>query len=278
MSHNEAPDSQTRTTGSKVKCRNRRQTDRVATINHSNQTEIRDFFGQDSPILWYPGISRKRTLTETAFCIEEADIEPPNRVLDLACGFGRHAIELAMRGYEVTAVDQSEALITEGRRRARQNGLSIEFEVSRATTFTVKNKFDCVLSLWTGLGYQSRAEDRGFLHTMRNALTSDGRAILDITNRHHALGSRPNIQTGMSPEGPFTLTRRILDSEIEVEEILSIETLQQTRSWVLRQHLYSWDEAHALVRASGFRVIAEYGGFDRSGPSRESPRIILVMA
>ena len=53
------------------------------------------------------------------------ELERPARVLDVPCGEGRIAIELAARGHDVNAVDLNERFLADGRRKAQERGFSI---------------------------------------------------------------------------------------------------------------------------------------------------------
>ncbi|MBN2554322.1 MAG: methyltransferase domain-containing protein [Anaerolineales bacterium] len=58
-------------------------------------------------------------------------------VLGIGCGTGRHALELARRGYKVTGVDLSEAMIDQGKKQAEQEGLAIHFLAGRCSSVSI---------------------------------------------------------------------------------------------------------------------------------------------
>ena len=64
---------------------------------------------------------------EVDFVVESLELRGQERVLDLACGFGRHTLELARRGYSVVGVDITLEFIDEARKRARGNHLDTRF-------------------------------------------------------------------------------------------------------------------------------------------------------
>src|SRR5215472_10930156 len=85
-------------------------------------------------------------------------------VLDLCCGPGRHALELARRGYRVTAVDRTEAFLARAQATARKEGLTIDLVHSDMRDFRRATSFDATLNLFTSFGYfDDAADDRRVL-------------------------------------------------------------------------------------------------------------------
>ncbi|MGI9598252.1 MAG: class I SAM-dependent methyltransferase, partial [Acidimicrobiales bacterium] len=83
--------------------------------------------------------------------LELTDVAGDARILDVGCGPGRHATELASRGYEVVGVDISATFIDLARVAARERGLeNVSFEVADARALTFSHEFDLVLSLCQG--------------------------------------------------------------------------------------------------------------------------------
>lgn len=72
---------------------------------------------------------------------------PGRRALDLACGEGRNAIYLAHRGFRVKAVDIAEEGIAKGRRRAREEGVAVDFQVVDLEQGPPEGEFDLVLNV-----------------------------------------------------------------------------------------------------------------------------------
>ena len=70
---------------------------------------------------------------------------PPARALDLAAGEGRHALWLARRGWQVTAVDFSDVGVEKGRRAAEADGLAVEWVIADLRSYRPASAFDLVL-------------------------------------------------------------------------------------------------------------------------------------
>src|SRR5262245_48037107 len=75
------------------------------------------------------------------------------RVLDLCCGPGRHSLELARRGFQVTGVDCSPSLLVRAREASAKENLAIEWVQDDMRRFTRPNAFDLALNLFTSFGY-----------------------------------------------------------------------------------------------------------------------------
>ncbi|MGH9460041.1 MAG: class I SAM-dependent methyltransferase, partial [Vicinamibacteria bacterium] len=77
--------------------------------------------------MWRKAVSPEQTRLEVDFLERVLGLTKASRVLDVPCGYGRHSLKLASRGYRVTGVDQSPQMIEEGRAAAVDAGLEIEW-------------------------------------------------------------------------------------------------------------------------------------------------------
>ncbi len=89
---------------------------------------------------------------------ERFDLEP-GKVLDLACGTGNITIPLAKKGYQVTALDISNPMLTIARNKAVKDNLQIEFIEGDMRNFSLSESFDVVLCCCDSINYLTSAED-----------------------------------------------------------------------------------------------------------------------
>ena len=109
-------------------------------------------------------------------------------ILDVCCGQGRHALELARRGFaKVVGVDRSAFLLQEARRRAQAAGLPIEFHEGDARAIPLASgSFDAALVLGNSFGYFDEAsDDEAMLRDICRILRPAGTILLDVSDGEH---------------------------------------------------------------------------------------------
>ncbi len=135
-----------------------------------------------------------------SFAAEAADLSP-GRALDLACGEGRHAIWLAERGWEVTAVDFSEVAIAKARARAEREQVEVDFRCADLLEFEpAREAFDLVLVLFLQI---PRGERRLVLSRATAAMAPGGTFLLvghDLENLDNGFGGPGDASVLYTPE------------------------------------------------------------------------------
>jgi SAM-dependent methyltransferase len=141
---------------------------------------------------------------------------PPGRALDLACGEGRHAVWLARRGWQVTAIDFSEVAIARGRARAARERVEVDFRCSDLLDFEPEPRAsDLVLVLFLQLPEDER---RVVLSRAAGALAPGGTFLLvghDLENLEKGVGGPSDPSVLYTPED---IVAEIAGLEIEKAE------------------------------------------------------------
>src|SRR4030095_2196093 len=91
--------------------------------------------------MWRTIIPEELTVKEVDFILPYFKLQPGNKVLDLMCGYGRHAIALAKKGISVTAVDNLDDYIKEIKQKAEKESLPVNAMRSGAIEYKTDDKF-----------------------------------------------------------------------------------------------------------------------------------------
>jgi ubiquinone/menaquinone biosynthesis C-methylase UbiE len=242
--------------------------------------ELYDLFYADKPYA-----------TETAFVVErlrEEGVGAGGRVLELACGTGRHALELARHGLGVVATDYSPDMLACARAREQTAGPRVQFLEQDMRRLDVPGPpFDAIVSLFDSIGYVQTNE--ALLQVLKGAhrhLRPDGLLVLEFWHAAAMLrGYDPvRVRRWQGPEGEVL---RISETELDCARQLAhvtytiIETRKdgatnrlvetQTNRYFLVQEMAGW------LDRGGFSPVSWHAGFDRSRPvDRDTWHVVVV--
>ena len=146
---------------------------------------------QDYLFAYGDELTDARSDTEVAWIVQSLGIDAPMRILDLACGFGRHAVRLAALGHSVTGVDYTPGFLALARQKAADMGVSVDFRQGDMRRVDFLSDFDRVLLLFTSFGYFEDSENERVLVNMARALKPGGWLMLDVPNRDTMLKDLP---------------------------------------------------------------------------------------
>lgn len=228
--------------------------------------------------IWSLDIKEQSWVEQTAkqadFIIEALGLWGHERILDLACGYGRHSLELARRGYQVVGVDITECYVEDARESAQKEGLSAEFICADLRELNYQDTFDVVLNLADGaIGYlENDEENHKIFEVIARALKPGGKSLIDICSQEHAVMHFPKKHWEIGTHGISlpsfeydTATKRMLYGGFGIQfgEVAmppeSIEAHSSTR-------LYSYEEINEIFDGLGMQTVAGYGDYDKSVP------------
>ena len=239
-----------------------------------------EFFNEDYPRIYNDRLSQDATERETEFAVRALGLQEGDRVLDLACGHGRHAIALAQRGMVVTGQDLNEDYLRRAREDAVREGVEIETVHGDMRDIPFSDEFDAVINMFTAFGYfDSEDEDLRVLQSVVNSLKSGGQLLLDTINREWVLANYVQNDWHTDEDGNTFLEHREFNLVTGRNHVtFSIVTEDGTRRESLGHdvRLYTLTELVRLLDSAGLRVSAAYGDYDGSPYAINTPRMIVV--
>lgn len=219
-----------------------------------------------------------RTEREVAGLREMVPLGPDAEVLDLACGWGRHSVEMARHGFRVTGMDWSETLLARARKRAEAAGVTVDFERGDMREVPWTGRFDLVVSLYSSLGYfLSDDEDLRVLRGARAALREGGTFVLETMHRDHIVGGFAE-RDWWETEGGATVW---VEREFDAVEGVSREWTRWSRARQMGEKYHelrirSATEWDALLRRAGLVPVDWWGDWELAPFLHTSPQLIVV--
>jgi SAM-dependent methyltransferase len=200
------------------------------------------------------------------------------RILDLACGAGRHTIPLAERGYGMTGVDLSRTFLDHAEAAARAKALAIEWECRDMRDLPWTGWFDGALCFGNSFGYFDPADTQRVIDALARALKPGAPLVLETGTAAESL--LPALQDGRSMQiGDILYTSaakyQCLESRLDVEYTFVRGDTRETKTaehWV-----YTARELLGRFGAAGFRLENAYSTTQRTPFTLGSPRLILVL-
>jgi SAM-dependent methyltransferase len=206
-----------------------------------------------------------------AGCPEGGDL------VDVPCGFGRHAIPLAGAGYRVVGVDRSKALLDEARRRAG-NARRLKFVRAdyRELPFADAS-FDAAINLFSSLGYLGDEQDTRALTEIGRVLRPGGRLVIDIVHRDWLLRKFREQDWQLIGEGRLLLEQRTFEPVAGVAQVTQtlVETSGARESRTFSLRVYTVTELLAMLARAGFREIRCHGDLG-GAPFGTDTRLVIA--
>jgi SAM-dependent methyltransferase len=213
---------------------------------------------------------------ETAHLLELLNLQAGNRILDLCCGPGRHALELARQGYSVTGIDRTFHYLKELQGKALQQKLKIHSICADMKNFSINHYFQAAISMFTSFGYfEDPDDDRRVLENIHASLLPGGCLIMEMAGRDIVM-KQFQVRDWHESHNIYLLEERELDRErrhIMNRWILFKNGEKYEFRFKLR--LYSAGDLSEMLSSCGFKEINIFGGLDRSPYNSDAKRMVV---
>ena len=221
-----------------------------------NKSEWQRFFDGHAPV-YMDNVFTKNTMAEVDFIIEELQLEKGNSLLDVGCGTGRHSVELAKRGLNVTGIDLSSGMLDQARKVAVEANVEVELLQADATRFEVGKQYDAAICVCEGafglLGSDDdpAEHDLAILCNIHRALKPGGKFILTALNGFRHIRQYSNKDVAENRLDPHYMIER---SEMEYDSSDGKKTV------TVSERGFAPSELALMCRVAGFEIDYLGGG------------------
>lgn len=223
-------------------------------------------------------IPLERTQKEVEFIATVLELPAGARLLDLACGHGRHALEFARRGYDVTGVDLSQPALEAAYDAAERAGLQLDLHHKDMREIGFDAEFDAAINIFTAFGYfAEEGDDELVLLAVARALRPGGLFLIDVINQPGLMRRYDSKGWDEMGDGTIWIDERRYDARTGRNEVRHLVIRPDGRRQELAHSLrvYTCPELSSLLERAGLSPERVWGDFDGSEYGMDSPRMIV---
>lgn len=236
------------------------------------------FFNEAYFPLYAPFLPPEKATQEVEDLVDLLHLSANSSVLDLGCGYGRHALLLATYGYRVVGLDRSERLLHLAQQEAEAQRVRVHWVHGDMRAIPFENEFDAVLNLFSSFGYfEQEEENLCVLQQVQKALTPRGLFLLDTLSQVRLVRNFFPSSITRYDNGLIVLEERrfdLLSSRYEVRvTLLHPDGRRSEYEHSLR--VYTLTELTQMLASAGLLLQGCYGNLDGSPFTMES-RLVLV--
>jgi SAM-dependent methyltransferase len=233
----------------------------------------KDFFHGVAVDMWLAVATPEMNRDEADFLEKTLQLKPGAKVLDVPCGGGRHAVELAARGYHVTGVDYSTELLA----HARKQPAPVDWQQCDMRELPWQGEFDAAYCWGNSFPYFDDAGNAAFVASVARALKPGGRFALETGAAAESI--LPNFQERrwyLVGDIHFLVHNRYDHAEGFLEPELTFIRNGAVEVRGHRQRVYSHRELCGLLTTAGFGAVDGYGGLHGEAYGLGAQRLVLV--
>lgn len=237
---------------------------------------FKDWFNTEEYLFVYRNRNEKDAKKLVDLILKNTNLKKNSKVLDLACGSGRHSIFFALYGFDVTAVDLSENLLKVARASAQAANVDVRFIQADMRHFCVDEKFNLIVNLFTSFGYFEKDEEnfRLFDH-VKNELAVNGYFVLDYFNRNYIENNLVKSSEDIVGDTKIVQERSIVGNRVVKKIKISKNSVD--KSFMENVRMYSKAEIEEELQRRNLKIKNIFGDFEgNSFDIDKSKRIIII--
>lgn len=237
----------------------------------------KDWFASwfDSP--YYHILYKNRDLTEAKFFLDNLirflDLPKGSKILDLACGKGRHAIQFNSNGFDVTGADLSPQSIAHANQFKND---SLRFEIHDMREVLRPNAFHVVANLFTSFGYfEDRADNEKVIDSVSQMLQPNGLFVFDFLNPDFVIKRLVTEEVKEIEDITFKISKQVINGQI----IKSIDFTDNDKTYHFEEKVWAIDYStfEEMFTKHRLKIKHAFGEYDLSEFDKEnSSRLILI--
>ncbi len=204
-------------------------------------------------------------------------LKPPSgsTMLDVACGKGRHSIQLANKGFDVTGIDLSDDSINEALQSQTE---SLHFYKHDMRLPFWINYFDYAFNFFTSFGYfKTRREHDNAIRTIAQAIKKDGFFVMDFLNVHYAEDYLVHQSEKEIDGVNFIITKWFDETHFYKKIVVEDENLREPLIYTEKVAKFSLGDFTEMFAYQGLQIQEVFGDYNFGNYNvKKSPRMLMI--
>jgi SAM-dependent methyltransferase len=236
-----------------------------------------NFFHGVALDFWRAVLSDEQTRAEADFLEDQLQLRQGAAVLDVPCGNGRLAIELARRGFKLSGVDLASEFIAEAKKKSLENKLLINWLEGDMRALPWNTQFDGAFCFGNSFGYLADAANADFLRAVAQTLKPGARFVLDAPAIAECILPVFQPQRSMEIAGiKVTIAHRYDHEQARMFNDFTFmrDGIEERRP--SSQRIYTYREVTELLGNVGLKVVSAFGSLAQEPFQLGAGRLLLV--
>ena len=249
-------------------------------VNEISDNWYEDFFQGINCELWEKAIPVEVTKQEVDFLLSELNLQTGQHILDIPCGFGRHAIELSKRGFNVTGIDISETFIKGLTKKIFLEKLNIKAIQADILTIQLNETFSGAVCLGNSFGYFNIDRIKLFVEKVSSSLEIGSKFI--INSGMIAESILPNF-LNYSKNKSYNVGNITMDvtNIYNIEDSYMVSNLLYSKEGKTEKHsfkhyVFTLGEVKRLLKSYGLKTIATYSSTSKEEYKLGDQQVYIV--
>ena len=227
---------------------------------------------------YYHILYKSRDYAEAEFFIknlvDKIDLKPNQKVLDLACGKGRHSIFLNQLGLDVVGVDLSKASIKEAQQHENDRLHFFTHDMREPIT---GHNFDAIMNLFTSIGYfENKSDNIKMLKSIHTYLNDNGILIIDFLNQKKVICELVTEEVKSIDGIEFHIRKELIDGFIE--KTISFSDENKNFNFMEKVQALTLNDFKNYLAEANFEIINLAGEYNLSPFDVDNSNRLIIFA
>lgn len=206
--------------------------------------------------------------------VEKLELNKGDRILDMGCGKGRHAIQLNKYGYDVTGLDISPESIIHANKYSNK---TLDFYIHDMRKGFRHQYFHAIFSLFTSFGYfKTIQEHKNVLQHNYNGLRKGGIFLIDFMNSHKVVNNLVHKEQKQKDDTLFRIVRSYENGYIKKQ--ISFDVKGNNYTFTESVYGFGLKELKSMLEEVGFKIETIAGNYDLENFIAESSDRLIIIA